>query len=475
MAKRQLINYTFDASAQTITLTDYTTIRLDSILLITNVTDNVIIYNFADATKGGTVATNVLTLTYDTTSMADADKLLIYYDDYERMPLEVAGGAQIEAVNSGHDSLAVYVDNPLTISNEVIVDGFEYHDDPDADGGVFKMGSIATTSEPAAVANGDACQFYVDATGHQHVKVDSNALPTGASTAANQQTDALTDTELRATAVPVSAASLPLPAGAATSASQQTDALTDTELRATPVPVSGTVTANLSATDNAVLDAIEADTTTIAGDTTSIDGKITACNTGAVTVSAALPAGTNAIGKLAANSGVDIGDVDVTTIPGIEGDVAHDAADSGSPVKIGGKAYNQDGTVPGTAVAEGDRANFITDVYGRQFVETSHPNLWSASADYAAAQTNATVKAAPGAGLSLYITDIIISNGATAGNITLLDGSGGTVKFELYAAITGGVAHSLRTPIKLTANTLLAITSTTVTTHSVTISGFTAP
>ena len=35
-----------------------------------------------------------------------------------------------------------------------------------------------------------------------------------------------------------------------------------------------------------------------------------------VDVVAALPAGTNAIGKLSANSGVDIGDVDVTTYPG---------------------------------------------------------------------------------------------------------------------------------------------------------------
>ena len=49
----------------------------------------------------------------------------------------------------------------------------------------------------------------------------------------------------------------------------------------------------------------------------SIDSKITACNTGAVTISAALPAGTNAIGKLAANSGVDIGDVDVTSLPAL--------------------------------------------------------------------------------------------------------------------------------------------------------------
>ena len=43
----------------------------------------------------------------------------------------------------------------------------------------------------------------------------------------------------------------------------------------------------------------------------AVNGKITVCNTGAVV----LAAGTNAIGKLSANSGVDIGDVDVTSLP----------------------------------------------------------------------------------------------------------------------------------------------------------------
>lgn len=97
-----------------------------------------------------------------------------------------------------------------------------------------------------------------------------------------------------------------------------------------------------------LLGTIDADTSTIAGDTTSIDGKITACNTGAVVVSSgtltavtaisnALPAGTNAIGKLAANSGVDIGDVDVTSVvPGTAAanlgkaeDAAHSTGDVG--------------------------------------------------------------------------------------------------------------------------------------------------
>jgi len=45
----------------------------------------------------------------------------------------------------------------------------------------------------------------------------------------------------------------------------------------------------------------------------ALDGKVTACNTGAVV----LAAGSAAIGTLAANSGVDIGDVDVLTLPAL--------------------------------------------------------------------------------------------------------------------------------------------------------------
>lgn len=94
----------------------------------------------------------------------------------------------------------------------------------------------------------------------------------GGSSAGTQYTEGDTDATITGTAlmwedaantlVPVSSTK-PLPVsasidttGLALAANQQTDALTDTELRATPVPVSGTVTANLSATDNAVLDAI---------------------------------------------------------------------------------------------------------------------------------------------------------------------------------------------------------------------------
>lgn len=81
MSKGTLITeYTFDASAQTVTFDSFAEIDITRILTITNVTDNIIIYNFASDTTGGTAVTNVLTLVYDTTTMDDADSLQIYYD-----------------------------------------------------------------------------------------------------------------------------------------------------------------------------------------------------------------------------------------------------------------------------------------------------------------------------------------------------------------------------------------------------------
>ncbi len=74
-------NYVFDKTAKTITFSDYTSIAIERVVMVINVTDNIIIYNFAGAGKGGTVSGNVLTLAYDTSAMSDTDKLQIIYDD----------------------------------------------------------------------------------------------------------------------------------------------------------------------------------------------------------------------------------------------------------------------------------------------------------------------------------------------------------------------------------------------------------
>lgn len=75
-------DYTFNAATKQITFNTSDTVLLNQILVITNVTDNTIIYNFADATKGGTIVNNVLTLTFDTTTMSNADSLQIFLDLY---------------------------------------------------------------------------------------------------------------------------------------------------------------------------------------------------------------------------------------------------------------------------------------------------------------------------------------------------------------------------------------------------------
>lgn len=218
------------------------------------------------------------------------------------------------------------------------------------------------------------------------------------------------------------------------------------------ITVDGTVTANLSATDNAVLDNIDADLTTIIGHVDGLETSNSAIQT-AVQI-------------------MDDWDNGASDGASVSGDVAHDTADAGEPVKIGMKAYEHDGTAPQTAVAEWDRVNAIADLTGRQYVATEHPRYFHVSADYASAQTNTSVQASPWAWLALNITDIVISNWATTWNITLLNGSGGTVLFEIYPAVNGWVSISLKNPIKLSDATALCITSTSVTTHSVFISGF---
>ena len=147
------------------------------------------------------------------------------------------------------------------------------------------------------------------------VVVSSSALPAGASTAAKQpalgtagtaSADVLSVQGIAsmtalvvdgsASTQPISASSLPLPSGAATSALQTTG---NTSLA------------------------------TIAGDTTSIDGKITACNTGAVVISSsALPSGAASEATLS-NAEAHLGTIDTSTA----GIVASHYADGGA---IGG-------------------------------------------------------------------------------------------------------------------------------------------
>jgi hypothetical protein len=77
-------SYTFNKVAKTVTINlPSGNVKLEGLLLITDTTNNTIIYQFSDATKGATLSGNVFTLTYDTNtaSFANTDRLQIFYYD----------------------------------------------------------------------------------------------------------------------------------------------------------------------------------------------------------------------------------------------------------------------------------------------------------------------------------------------------------------------------------------------------------
>lgn len=226
---------------------------------------------------------------------------------------------------------------------------------------------------------------------------------------------------------------------------------------------------------------------TIASDTTgvlSVDD-----NGGSLTVDVgtALPAGTNNIGDVDIASALpagtnNIGDVDIasvaagTTIEAV-GDVAHDAAAAGNPVLICGIAQDVDDTAPPNRIsAENDAARLATDFDGAVFTRPHGPQIWSHHTDSSSAQTDTTVHAAPGAGLSLYVTDIVFSSGAaTAINLFFEEGAT-TVLGPYYLEATAGRGMSIhfQTPKKITANTALTFTTSAAILHTVDVTGYTA-
>ena len=92
--KKLIEKYVFDPAQKNIVFNDYTSIELERVLLITNVTKNIIIYNFANPLVGAQVVNNnILHLQYDTATMSNTDKLQIFYEEDMMAATE---GAQTE-------------------------------------------------------------------------------------------------------------------------------------------------------------------------------------------------------------------------------------------------------------------------------------------------------------------------------------------------------------------------------------------
>lgn len=73
----------------------------------------------------------------------------------------------------------------------------------------------------------------------------------------------------------------------------------------------------------------------------------------------------------------NIGNVDIVTMPtvSVQGEIAHDTADSGNPIKLGAEAIAH-GANP-TTVAAGDRTQLYANQAGVPFVIGGHPNIIS--------------------------------------------------------------------------------------------------
>jgi hypothetical protein len=117
-------SYTFDATNKQVTLSGIDPLTLDQILLITNVTTNTIIYNFADPTLGGSIAANVVTLTYDTISMNNTDILQVfveYPDAAQPTAFSITGpsGFVADVTNSNQLKVSTPPPTPPAASNPI--------------------------------------------------------------------------------------------------------------------------------------------------------------------------------------------------------------------------------------------------------------------------------------------------------------------------------------------------------------------
>lgn len=208
----------------------------------------------------------------------------------------------------------------------------------------------------------------------------------------------------------------------------------------------------------------------------------------------ALTTSTASIGKLASNTGVTIGAVEiaaaqtlatvttvstvttcstVTTLSG--GGVAHDGVDSGNPVKVGAKAVSALSTA--TMVAAADRTDATSDLDGALVVRPQFPlgDLLSERVTDTGGTSTAFTNFGATASTRNYITAISVYNSsATAGYIDFRDGTGGSVLFTVALPAGGGAVLGGDLPLfRTSANTALAYdVSGALSTVYISVSGF---
>lgn len=277
-------------------------------------------------------------------------------------------------------------------------------------------------------------------------------------------------------------------------------AATETTLSALNTKVTAVNTNSVTVSSSALPSgaATSANQTTANSSLSSIDGKITAVNTNAVV----LAAGTAAVGKLAANDGVDIGDVtinnavgsgvyirpgtgvnldtsavtisaaipsgtntigkisDITTsvVPGTGAtnlgkaeDAAHSSGDTGVAVWGVRNDTHQDLTN-----TDGDYSPIAVTPSGRVQVTRAPHGIMVRGTATTTGTSDTSLIAAAGASTKNYITAIqVVNTGSTTSLITIKDGNAGSTLGYLVAPAGGGAIAYYDVPLVTSANTAL--------------------
>jgi hypothetical protein len=150
-----------------------------------------------------------------------------------------------------------------------------------------------------------------------------------------------------------------------------------------------------------------------------------------------------------------------------------DAVHTTGDVGIMGLGVRTPATPASITSAVGDYSPFAVDSEGKQLISGSGSpeTAWQARVGLTTT-SDVQLRAAPGAGIRTYVTDLVLENtSATATRVLIKDGATSILSVTLAGG--SNLIIPLRTPLKLTANTILnAAPGTAVTDVTITVVGF---
>lgn len=408
--------------------------------------------------------------------------------------LTATGSVTINPVNGcGSATLQITGTWVATVQFEATTDGTNF----------FSINGIVPTTGARATSTTANGQWVLPVAGYEQVRARVSAFTSGTVVI---DLEASSGSQAVLLAAPVDAVqsgtwnitnvsgTVSLPTGASTLAEQQTQT-TALQLIDNIVKNEDDASANLDA--GAVVLAKRSDTPAA---TSGTDGDyeplqvtggrlaVQATGSGSFTVAQATATNLNCVetnsASISSNTGLMVtslsvlDDWDNTASDGasVTGDVAHDGVDAGEPVKIG--AFAETAPSGRTPVADGDRTNLIAGADGVLLVRPycALEDIVSAVDTDTAGDSTAAISA-PGVGIRLYITSVIVKNthATTDAYVDIRDGAAGSVLATIPAPAAGGAVVQFPVPLRLTANTACAVDpSAAVTTIITTVVGFKA-